>query len=122
MLDPLKNFARVTVSIPYDNTATNILINAGQGVRLPNPSVDRALNLVTLGSVGGEETHTLTIAEMSSHTHTFGRNSGISGSYSPDVSAGFTPMNDLITSYATGGRSAHNNVQPFGVANYIAKT
>jgi microcystin-dependent protein len=80
------------------------------------------LSARTLGSVGGEEIHTLTIAEMPSHTHTFGRDTGISGSYSPDVTAGFTPMNGLITSYATGGGSAHNNMQPFGVANYIIKT
>lgn len=40
MVDPIKNFAKVTVSIPYDSTQTSILINSGDGTKLPDPSVD----------------------------------------------------------------------------------
>ena len=46
MVDPIKNFAKVTVSIPYDNLATTILVNSGDGSKLPNPSTDGAFNLV----------------------------------------------------------------------------
>jgi len=46
MIDPLKNFAKTTVSIPYDNTETSILINPGDGAKLPDPSIDGAFNLV----------------------------------------------------------------------------
>lgn len=46
MVDPVKNFAKVTVSIPYDNLATSILLNSGDGIKLPYPSTDGAFNLV----------------------------------------------------------------------------
>lgn len=46
MVDPVKNFAKVTVSIPYDNTATSILLNSGDGAKLPNPITDGYFNLV----------------------------------------------------------------------------
>lgn len=45
-MDPVKNFAKVTVSIPYDNIATSILLNSGDGAKLPNPSTDGAFNLI----------------------------------------------------------------------------
>ncbi len=34
-LPPVRNFALVTVSIGYDNTATSIVLSAGQGAKLP---------------------------------------------------------------------------------------
>lgn len=44
-MDPIKNFAKVTVSIPYDYTQTSIMINSGDGAKLPNPSIDGFFNL-----------------------------------------------------------------------------
>ena len=45
-LDPVKNFAKVTVSIGYDASATSIALTAGHGARLPAPSTDGSFNLV----------------------------------------------------------------------------
>lgn len=40
MTDQVANFKKVTVSIGYDAAATNIVLSAGQGAELPNPSGD----------------------------------------------------------------------------------
>lgn len=46
VLDPVKNFAKVTVSTGYDASATSIALTSGQGAKLPAPSTDGAFNLV----------------------------------------------------------------------------
>ncbi len=46
MLDPVKNFAIVTVSIGYAAGATSIVLAVGSGAKLPQPSTDGAFNLV----------------------------------------------------------------------------
>ncbi len=45
-LDPIKNFARVDVSIGYDYAAVSVALSAGEGAKLPQPSTDGEFNLV----------------------------------------------------------------------------
>ena len=45
-LDPVLNFAKVTVSTGYDASATSIVLSSGHGAKLPQPSDDGAFNLV----------------------------------------------------------------------------
>src|SRR5882672_8049716 len=79
----------------------------------------------TLGEKGGEQAHTLSIAELPTHTHTMNANSGVgnfttpngavlskapANTYGPAASlAALNPASSLNT----GGSQAHLNMQPF---------
>ena len=46
LLDPIVNFGKVTVSTGYTNLDTVILLTAGHGDKLPNPSIDGEFNII----------------------------------------------------------------------------
>ena len=73
-----------------------------------------------LGGTGGAETHTLTTAQIPSHSHIMDISS-TTGANNQVVAIGGTYAQGLTTS-ATGGGGAHNNVQPTIILNYIIKT
>ena len=45
-MDPVKNFAKVTVNTGYDAAAVSIVLTTGHGAKLPDPATDGAFNLV----------------------------------------------------------------------------
>ena len=93
--------------------------------RLTNQS--GGLNGDSLGATGGAETHTLSTAQIPSHTHSQytdrvqeGFDNGVSyAGYSPSA-GNHAPTTWNIGS--TGGGGAHNNVQPTFILTYIIKT
>lgn len=113
---------RGRVSVGKDNmggTAANRITSAAVGI-----------DGTKLGAAGGEQTHTLIIAEMPAHNHKMIQTGGTVQNI-PFNSAGsslFTPTNGpgvTVDNYgptaSTGGDGAHNNVQPTIVCNYIIK-
>lgn len=86
----------------------------------------------TLGATGGSETHALTGSQLPNHTHnTFGQTSSETAGTTRD-SAGGTAVSvsphqhtvdlDSGNPESIGTGSAHNNVQPTIILNYIIKT
>lgn len=75
------------------------------------------------GDWGGEETHTLSVAELAAHIHSYNRNA-------PDINLGLQSGSETLRvqgnqnndTGSTGGNTAHNVMNPFIVTNYIIKT
>jgi microcystin-dependent protein len=96
------------------------------------------INGDTLGAAGGTESHTLTEAELASHTHFIASNTGdtstaLSASNFLSNKGNFGSSNNYILAGVSGGAqhgktsstgsgTAHNNVQPTFILNYIIKT
>jgi microcystin-dependent protein len=105
-------------------TAANRLTSGGSGI-----------TGTTLGATGGAETHTLTTAQMPSHTHTQDAHSHTIPIYVASNFTGFIGSNghggvfrenvgtngSIATNQNTGGGGAHNNTQPTIILNYIIK-
>lgn len=74
----------------------------------------------TLGDTGGAETHTLTESEMPAHTHDVPSGKQGASNYGLGGTSGSFSVSQVTD--PTGGDTAHNNVQPTIVLNYIIKT
>lgn len=79
-----------------------------------------------MANVGGEQSHLLTIAELASHDHAPGGGSAFlvnaGGSLPVFGGAGIVAVDQTTLTAAAGGNTAHNNVQPTMILNYIIKT
>jgi len=92
-----------------------VLIGAGRHVDVNGDSRD--FNLTDKD--GGEYEHALTIEEMPSHTHRYGRRWG-GGSIANGSSDAMRDLAETDTGGA-GGDQPHNNIQPYAVVNFIIR-
>lgn len=67
----------------------------------------------TIGKTGGEKEHTLTVAEMPSHSHTLKSYGSPSGGYGGNATSVDSDRN--LPTNETGGNQPHNNLQPYEV-------
>jgi hypothetical protein len=66
-----------------------------------------------LNETGGAETHTLSVAELPAHTHSYDRQNTSTDNISIHDITRTTGGNSSATSGSTGSGSAHNNIQPY---------
>jgi microcystin-dependent protein len=108
----------------------------GQDDNTPGATPDTAgLTHHALGDLLGEETHSLTVAEMASHTHGY-KDRHWTGSESSDWGAGHAMSDDYVdTARSTGftggvdtnndavpdAAAGHNNMQPSMVLKFMIK-
>lgn len=71
----------------------------------------------TIGKIGGEKEHTLTVDEMPQHSHTFNKTSG-TANYK-DTGSGTAYGDYLVNTSSAGGDQPHNNLQPYQVVGYM---
>jgi len=73
----------------------------------------------TNGATGGESTHTLTTAEIASHTHNVERNDFV---HVTTGTGAWTPGLTVAPTDAAGGGGAHNNMPPYRVVYIWERT
>lgn len=72
------------------------------------------------GATGGEVSHTLTEAELPSHTHQTANNVlETAGTLNRSVGSGSESRYRNATTTATGGNQAHNNMPPYYALKYV---
>lgn len=108
-----------TFNLP-DMRGRVIIMVDGAAARVTSASTNGA-NADTLGGVGGAQTHTLSTAELPSHTHATIFGTGTGSTYRVAGDGDTTPSSTFSTG-STGGGAAHSNTQPWIALEYIIKT
>lgn len=112
--------------ITQEETNPSTILNFGTWERVKGKVLvgldenDTAFN--TIGKTGGEKTHTMTVAEMASHTHTVVSRS-VAGSGTANVSSGAglsvpNPTGEIKIG-DTGNSQPFNIMQPYEVVGYM---
>lgn len=120
-------FARIGTSGGEGDGTTTFNIPDARGVVFAGPddmgteqgAASRLTTNNELGDIAGAETHTLTIAQMPSHSHVI--DGGASGAGGRAYGFGTDPIVATPSTRAEGGGGAHNNRQPTAIWNKIIR-
>lgn len=112
-LDSLSAYPVNSVYISYSHTSPASLFG-GTWTRITNAFLWATTSGGTIGQTGGEQTHTLTVNEIPSHSHGFNglTDATASGSGIYRVTYKDGANNNLYVN-STGGGAAHNNMPPY---------
>lgn len=107
--------AQALVVAPFGVGDGSTTFNLPAGGEVPVGYLSGDADFGTLGKTGGEKTHTLSAAEMPTHTHTgaIAAGTGFDNGYGAGVGTG--------ASGPAGSGNAHNNLQPYQVLNMFIK-
>jgi microcystin-dependent protein len=105
-----------TFQLPDRRGRVGVGMDGGAG-RLTSASTGGA-NASTFGGVGGSETHTLTVAQMPSHSHQIGMDT-TNGASLNAIRAGVSAFLGNAQIANTGGGDPHSNTQPWIAFNYV---
>ena len=101
----------IYLSVLETNPAT--LFGFGTWEQIKDKFLLAAGDTYAAGSEGGEATHTLTVDEMPAHTHTANALTTSGGQYYESGHGGSGSWGFGVTTSATGGGQAHNNMPPY---------
>lgn len=101
--------------------------NAGTAIALSSDGSGTQTFTITytaraMGQLGGEEIHSLTDAQMPSHSHAIQFRDGASTGFGFTGDGSGAPLDYSNLSAAAGSDTPHNNMPLFQVVNYIIKT
>lgn len=108
-------FAVIGTNFGVGNGTTTFNLPDSRGRVLGSIGTGTGLTARTLGQTTGTETHTLTVSEIPSHTHSVDLIPDGTQSIAAAGGGGLTAADEVrttITSGSTGGGGAHNNMQP----------
>lgn len=105
------------IYLSVSNTNPSSLFGFGTWERIEDRFLLGASSTYVAGTTGGESSHTLTVDEMPSHSHTFlrhqfDRNDGDNGTSVYGANNKTLPQVNATTD-AAGGGQAHNNMPPY---------
>jgi microcystin-dependent protein len=122
------------IGYTYGGSGNNFNVPDMRGRVTVGTGTGAGLSARTLGATGGQETHTLSVDEMPSHSHSSNATGGAIGlitstgsntaangldntANEPDLFASLP----ALTINNTGSGNPHNNMQPFISLNYLIK-
>ncbi|MFT4036371.1 MAG: tail fiber protein [Patulibacter sp.] len=116
-------FARIGTTFGTGDGSTTFVLPDLRG-RTPvgdDYAAGRVTSNNVIGYSGGAETHTLTTAQMPSHTHTIPGGSTMTFAEGGSGEPQGLLLNTTSTTTATGGGAAHNNMPPYQIVQWIVK-